>query len=409
MLWSRPAVTLRLIALLLISEFVRAGLIVAFLPLTTGKYGLSLAQVGSLVGAHYLMDALVKGPVGLLTQRWGVGGALIGSGLTGLAFILGVLGGVGFWPLLGLAAIWGVGYAALWPSVMAVSQEYALPGREARALSLTNLSVAPGIALGTLGVGQLMLRSPAPVPALLLWAQGAVILLSLSLWRLRLESGQSDGGRSDRSPADSATASRQAKDWLLQWQRVASLLPAAFAQTLAPGLLVTLFYPLLKVLGLNLSDLLGPGLLGGGCLLAALLLAGRLADHHGPRTVLGPGLLLLALAFGLAGLSATFLMTWLWPLCALIGAGYGAFMAGWNGLVGQSLPPQQRAAAWGVVMATEALGYSLGPVLGGAVWASGGVRVFWLGAGVFLLAQLYYWLPGRALGRVGGEMQTSED
>ncbi|GAA4019068.1 MFS transporter [Deinococcus rubellus] len=401
MLWTRPAVTLRLIALLLISEFVRAGLIVAFLPLTAGKYGLSLAQVGSLVGAHYLMDALAKGPVGLLTQRLGIGGALIGSSLLGLAFILGVLGAVGFWPLLALAAVWGMGYAVLWPSVMAVSQQYALPGREARALSLTNLSVAPGIALGTLGVGQLMLRSPAPVPALLLWAQGAVIVLALSLWRQRLDSDQLDSG---------PTAGRPARDWLLQWRRVASLLPAAFAQMLAPGLFVTLFYPLLARLELNLGDLLGPGLLGGASLLGALLLSGRLADHYGPRRVLGPGLLLLALAFGLAGLSASFLTTWLWPLCALIGAGYGAFMAGWNGLVGQTLPPQQRAAAWGVVMATEALGYSLGPVLGGAVWASGGVRVFWLGAGVFLLAQLYYWLPGRALGQGrGSTVGASED
>ncbi|WP_161882195.1 MFS transporter [Deinococcus alpinitundrae] len=395
MLWTRPAVTLRLIALLLISEFVRAGLIVAFLPLTAGRYGLSLAQVGSLVGAHYLMDALAKGPVGLVTQRWGIGGALISSSLLGLGFILSVLGGAAFWPLLVLAAAWGVGYAALWPSVMAVSQQYALPGREARALSLTNLSVAPGIALGTLGVGQLMLRLPASVPALLLWAQGAVMVLALSLWRQRLESR--------------STTSQQTQDWRLQWRRVASLLPAAFAQMLAPGLLVTLFYPLLARLNLNLSDLLGPGLTGGVCLLGALLLSGRLADIYGPRRVLGPGLTLLTLAFGLAGLSATFLTSWLWPLCALIGAGYGTFMAGWNGLVGQTLPPQQRAAAWGVVMATEALGYSLGPVLGGAVWASGGVRVFWLGAGVFLLARLYYWLPGRALGQVGGAVVTAED
>jgi len=399
-------VTLRLIALLLISEFVRAGLIVAFLPLSAGRYGLSLAQVGSLVGAHYLMDALAKGPVGLLTQRWGIGGALIASSLLGLTFILSVLGGASFWPLLTLAAAWGVGYAALWPSVMAVSQQYALPGREARALSLTNLSIAPGIALGTLGVGQLMLRSPAQVPALLLWAQGAVMVLALSLWRQRLEGGQLESEPPGRGPA----TNRQAQHWLLQWRRVASLLPAAFAQMLAPGLLVTLFYPLLSRLNLNLTDLLGPGLLGGACLLGALLLSGRLADTYGPRRVLGPGLMLLALTFGLAGLSATFLTTWLWLLCAGVGLGYGTFVAGWNGLVGQTLPPQQRAAAWGVVMATEALGYSLGPVLGGAVWASGGVRVFWLGAGVFLLAQLYYWLPGRALGQAGsGAVGTSND
>ncbi len=306
-----------------------------------------------------------------------------------------MLNGAAFWPLLGLAATWGVGYAALWPSVMAVSQQYARPGREARALSITNLSVAPGIALGTLGVGQLMLRSPAGVPALLLGAQAVVVVLALSLATLKLSA--------------SDTQNQSVSQWKAQWNRVAALLPAAFAQMLAPGLLVTLFYPLLRLLHLNLSDLLGPGLLGGACLLSALLLAGRLADTLSPRVVLGPGLLLLAFTFGLAGLSAELLTHWLWLIAALVGLGYGTFVAGWNGLVGQTLPPQHRAAAWGVVMATEALGYSLGPILGGALWASGGVRVFWLGAGVFLLAQLYYWGLGRSLGRGRSAGKILED
>ncbi|AZI43894.1 MFS transporter [Deinococcus psychrotolerans] len=400
MLWTRPSLPLRLIALLMVSEFVRAGLVVAFLPLMAAQYGLSSAQVGSIVGIHYLMDALAKGPVGLVTQRLGLGGALIGSSVLGLGVILAVLGGAGFWPLLVLAAVWGVFYAALWPSVMAVSQQYALTGREARALSVTNLSVAPGIALGTLGIGQLMLRSPAGVPTLLLAAQAVVTVLALSLAALRLSGGETGG---------SETRSQSFEHWKAQWQKVAALLPAAFAQMLAPGLLVTLFYPLLRRLNLSLTDLLGPAMLGGACLLAALLLAGRLADQLSPRSVLGPGLLLLAFTFGLAGYSAELLTRSLWLIAALIGLGYGTFMAGWNGLVGQTLPPQNRAAAWGVVMATEALGYSLGPVLGGALWQSGGVRVFWLGAGVFLLAQLYYWGLGRRLGQGRGAVQASED
>lgn len=379
----------------MVSEFVRAGLIVAFLPLMAARYGLGSAQVGSIVGVHYLMDALAKGPMGLLTQRLGLGGALIGSSVLGLGVTLAVLGGAGFWLLLALAAVWGVFYAALWPSVMAVSQQYAVTGREARALSVTNLSVAPGIALGTLGVGQLMLSSPAGVPALLLAAQAVALLLALSLVAVRLAGGETER----QSP----------EHWKAQWQRVAALLPAAFAQMLAPGLLVTLFYPLLKRLNLSLTDLLGPAVLGGLCLLAALLISGRLADTLSPRAVLGPGLLLLAFTFGLAGYSAELLMHWLWLIAALIGLGYGTFVAGWNGLVGQTLPPQHRAAAWGVVMATEALGYSLGPVLGGALWASGGVRVFWLGAGVFLLAQVYYWGFGRRLGQGRGAVQAPED
>lgn len=364
----------------MLSECMRAGLIVAFLPLMAAQYGLSSAQVGSIVGIHYLMDALAKGPIGLITQRLGLGGALIGSSMLGLSVVLALLAKLPFWGLLALAALWGVFYAALWPSVMAISQQYALPSRQARALSVTNLSVAPGIVLGTLGIGQLMLHSPDVVPALLLSVQGAVLALSLSLWRQRLDA---DCGIN--------------QPWNTQWQKVAALLPAAFAQMLAPGLLVTLFYPLLKRLNLSLADLLGPAVLGGLCLLAALLISGRLADKLSPRAVLGPGLLLLAFTFGLAGYSAELLTRTLWLIAALIGFGYGTFVTGWNGLVGLTLPPQQRAAAWGVVMATEALGYSLGPILGGVLWQSGGVRVFWLGAGVFLLAQLYYWWLGQRL------------
>ena len=384
--WNSPVLTLRFIALLMLSEFVRTGVVVAFLPLFAASHGLGSAEVGAVVSAHYLMDALAKGPMGVLTQRLGVSGAWLGSSLMGLALLAALLLGAPFWLLLLLAAAWGLLYAALWPGVMAVSQQYAAPGREARALSITSLSVAPSILLGALGVGQLMQRLPMQVPPLLLLVQGAAVLLALSVTGQRLSSAQLG------TPAH----------WYDGWQRVAALLPAAFAQTLAPGLLVTLFYPLLAALNLGLRDLILPALLGAGVLLVTLLLSGRLADQVHPRTVLGPGLLLLALAFWLAGLPGV-LAGGLYPLAALLGAGYGAFMAGWNGLVGLTLPPHQRAAAWGIVMGTEALGYALGPLLGGAVYAAAGLRVFWLGALVFVLAQVYYWLPGKVLSKKSTE------
>lgn len=49
------------------------------------------------------------------------------------------------------------------------------------------------------------------------------------------------------------------------------------------------------------------------------------------------------------------------PLGALVGLGYGAFITGWNGLVARTLPEGQQAAAWGTVMAVEALGTPSGP------------------------------------------------
>jgi len=385
MLWTRPLVMLRLLALLLTSELVRSGFLVAALPVAGPGLGLGTATIGAMVGAHYLADALAKGPVGLLTGRWGLGRALALGAALGLGIVLGArLAPSPVWGVLG-CAVWGVAYAALWPGVMSTSQALARPGYAARALSVSSLSVAPAILGGVLGVGPLMQAHPGAAWALLAGAQGLAVLLALSLLGLRL-------------PAAPADVRARAGGLWHGWSRVAALLPAAFAQTLAPGLLATLFYPLLARLGLGLGDLIGPGLLALAAFGLGLWGAGRLADRAHPRRALTPGLLGLALTFGLAALPG--LEDRLWFLALPLGLGYGAFLAGWNGLVGRVLPEANRAAAWGTVMAVEALGYAVGPVLGGLAWAAfGPPGVFALGAAVFLLTEGYYLWPGRGVVR----------
>lgn len=381
MLWTRPLVMLRLLTLLLVSELVRTGFFVSALPVTGPELGLGTAVIGVMVGLHYLADALAKGPVGLLTERWGLGRMLMMGSALGLLVLLGTrLAPSPVWGMLG-CGLWGLSYAAVWPGIMSASQTLALPGYAARALAVSSLCVAPAILGGVLGVGPLMQARPEAGWTLLLGAQGLALLLALSLLRLRSSSAATEG------------RVRQG------WHRVAVLLPAAFAQTLAPGLLVTLFYPLLARLGLGLGDLLGPSLLALAVFGVCLWGAGRLADQAHPRRALTPGLLGLALTFALAALPG--LEERLWLLAPLLGLGYGAFVVGWNGLVGQVLPAGYRAAAWGTVMAVEALGYAIGPPLGGLVWASfGPAGVFTLGAAVFLLTEGYYLWPGRAATRL---------
>lgn len=384
MLWTRPLTMLRLLALLVASELVRTGFFVSALPVAGPGLGLGAAVIGLMVGAHYLADALAKGPLGLVAERWGLGRVLGLGAALGLAAVLGVrLAPSPVWGVLG-CAVWGLAYAALWPGVMSTSQALARPGRTARALAVSSLSVAPAILGGVLGVGPLMQARPEAAWTLLVGAQLAALALALSLGRLRL-------------PRAEGVGTGPVSVWR-GWSRVAVLLPAAFAQTLAPGLLVTVFYPLLARLGLGLGDLIGPGVLALGVFGLAFWGAGRVADRAHPRRALAPGLLLLALTFGAAALPGV--ETRLWLLAPLLGVGYGAFVVGWNGLVGRVLPQGHRAAAWGTVMAVEALGYAVGPVLGGALWASfGPAGVFTLGAAVFLLAEGYYLLPGRLVTR----------
>ena len=387
--WSQPATVLRLIGLLMSSEFVRTGLLVSYLPLVAPQLGLTPAAVGLMFGLHYLADALAKGPVGVLSERYGLGRVLLLGALLGLGTLLlvhrspGEMGpGVVLLALVSVA--WGLCYAALWPGVMAAAQHFARPGMTTRALAVASVSVAPAIALGLLGMGQLMQRRAELAFPLLLGAQLLALLLALSLLRLRLP---------QTTRPDAGTPRPSFRE---RWGRVGVLLPAALAQTAAPGLLATIFYPLLARLGLGLSQLIVPVLLGVLVGLVALWGFGRLADSRHPRAALTPGLLLLALTFFLAGLPG--LPERLILITVLGGVAYGAFIAGWNGLVGRTLPPEYRAAAWGTVMAVEALGYAVGPVLGGVMWAAyGQAGVFWCGAGILLLVEGYYLWPGRVV------------
>ncbi|MFB9993807.1 MFS transporter [Deinococcus oregonensis] len=382
MLWTRPLTVWRLLALLLASELVRTGFVVSVLPVAGPSLGFSTGLIGLMVGTHYLADALAKGPLGLMTERWGLGRLLTLGTVLGLVVIAGTrLAPSPAWLVLGGVA-WGVAYAALWPGVMSASQAFAQPERTARALSVSNLVATPAILAGILLVGPLMQTRPETAWTVLLGVQVAALILALTLWRLQLP--RQEGIATGRNP------------WA-GWSRVGVLLPAAFAQTLAPGLVITLIYPLLARLQLPLPALILPGIVFGISLGLSLWLAGRLADRTHPRRALAPGLLLLALAFVLAALPGLRERV---PLVTLIlGVGYGAFIAGWNGLVARTLPTGHRAAAWGTVMATESLGNAIGPILGGAAWQlAGPAGVFGLGAAVFVLTELYYLWPGRRLG-----------
>ncbi|MCY1703307.1 MFS transporter [Deinococcus sp. SL84] len=384
MLWKNPALMLRLLALLILSEAAHFGFFITALPLRAESLSLNAALIGTLTGGHYLADALSKGPMGYLAGRWGAGLLLALASLAGL-LVLGTVtvGHLPYLALFALAAVWGVLYGSLWPVVMGYSQLLAEPGRTSRALALTSLAVAPGLALGVGVLGPLMQRQPQQGLDLLLGLQGLALLLSLTL--LRLKPAPQTGNR-----AASLGELRR------QWSGVALLLPAALAQTLAPGLLVTLVFPLLAQFGLGMMDLAWPalGLLVG--LGLTLWLAGRLADRTSPRRALLPGLLVLALSYGLLALPHP--EDRLWLALPLLGVGYGAFLTGWNGLVGQVLPQGQRMTGWGAIMTVEALGYAAGPVLGGLMWTHyGHSGVFATGAAVFVTTLVYYlWAAGQA-------------
>jgi len=110
------------------------------LPLLASAFGLSLAQVGLIRGAHRAAMAAFQIPAGILAERIGERGLLaFGTALAGAAFI--ALGyAQGFWAILAALFLAGAGSAVQHPLASTlVSRAYPIQGRRA-ALGTYNFS-----------------------------------------------------------------------------------------------------------------------------------------------------------------------------------------------------------------------------------------------------------------------------
>ena len=364
---------LRFLLALGLTEFARSGLYAGLLPLVAPEHlGLSLGVVGVAVSLHYLGDTFGRSFGGYLSDRFGVGWTVGAGALVGLVAVLWIPGtttGVLLW---GLALLHGLAIMPMWPGIMTLASRVSKPGADARSIGLAHMLLAPFIGLGALTTAYFADTLPQTAFALVLGAQALAAVLALSVLRVRGEARAAPPAR-PRYP----------------WGRLVSLFPAAFAQTLAPGLLAPILFPFAKHAGLP-PLWVGLVIAVGGLVAYGLLQpAGRLADRYGPKWPLIAGI----------GLNATtLLLLTLTPpppfylaIAALGGLGYALMVPSWGGLVVRTLPEHNRAAAWGALMTFEGLGFAVGPALGGLAWTTLGVKApFELGASVYLVVALFY-------------------
>ncbi len=380
--WRRPLLVVRLVGLLALTEMLRSAFFVGFFPLYAGRHlGLGASLVGLVTSVHYLTDALAKSGGGWLAERVRLGAVLAGSGLFGLLAVATLPHGPLAWMLL-VAAAWGALVSPLWPAVLTFISRDSHRGYEARGVTLATALIAPLLGLAMLATGYLARQRPEEAYRYLLLGAALLALLALSLAGLK---------------APAAHQGREAYDW----RRLIRLMPAAFVQTLSTGVLSPVLFLFIARVDLGVPRLAFLIAVGGGAALLVLALAGHRADRGEPRRLLVPGLFLAGL--GLAGvgvLSLAYGPTWGVLLVSglLIGVGYGLFFPGWNGLVVRSLPDADRAAAWGVIMTLEALGFAVGPALGGFTWdAFGPAGPFVTGGALMALVGGYYlWQLGRS-------------
>jgi len=121
----------------------------------------------------------------------------------------------------------------------------------------------------------------------------------------------------------------------------------------------------------------------------AQILGGWLSDRFDTRVVLAGGLTLWSIATGLTGLAQGF--TTLLLLRVLLGLGECVTFPSCVRLLAQHTPEHVRGSANGILAAGQALGPTLGTLLGGLLMARFGWRAVFIGSGVGSLLWLWPW------------------
>lgn len=405
--WQRPSRILPLILALGFSELVRSGFFIAYYPYAAAQQGLTAAQIGLVISAHYLMDAAAKVFVLKYYGKFGIGPML------GLAALVGALN-VWFLPEMGffegmlLTALWGLLVAPMWPLVMTTSSLEAKVGSENLAANYGNLMIGMGTALGMLGGGFLVqTRVEWLFPALMV-TQALFLISALLNWTFRTEGLQKV--IQERSYLRRVTSStmqfwkRTEQQDAFPYAALRQLIPAAFLQMLIPALFSGVWQKFVDMTGVKSWS---PALLLVVIVVAVLMFAAGMygtASATRKKSRLVPALLL-----GLGLMCASFValpllihQAYLWFVLAVaaLSAGYGTYLSSWNGVVILLLAPEHRAVGWSVLMTFEALGFAVGPFLGGVAWTlMPGSGTFFL-AGLFLALTMVYYrlvLHGQAL------------
>lgn len=110
---------------------------------------------------------------------------------------------------------------------------------------------------------------------------------------------------------------------------------------------------------------------------ACILIFGKLIDIHGIRKVIIPGFFIFLTGLILASLSSTI---WILIIARCIqGIGGSILLVGGPSLLKVSLPEEEQARGFGLLSTASALGFLLGPSLGGFIMDYGNWRnIFWI-------------------------------
>lgn len=350
----RPETTLGVVGaglVLSVSELVRNGIWVAYITqVIDTRFGLPAEAAATAWMVHLISDTAMRGPMGALISRYGLRPVMLAGAIFVTLAISLLPWATNIWLLLVVAALHGLGFAAMWPATLNLTADAAREGYQGRALTVVGSAVMPAVGLGVLLFGALAQRTdqwPMLLPVII-QAVSILLVFLVPVKRPRRV-----------NPEEVAKPRYSLKDLT---GALVPLLPAALMQTTTMTIVGLWIFKIAPHFNLEYKHIVALLVVGGLIGYGSMPITGRFADRGNARWA-------VALGYGLVGGALIgFVFTppvWLLFILTVVAAvGYALLTPGWAALVTQVLPEEERPAAWGVLMTVENIGVLIGPMIG---------------------------------------------
>jgi MFS family permease len=366
------------------------------MPIIGKELGLSFSQIGLIMTCQYIAGAVANVPGGVLVDTVGRKGVLMAVSLFWVGFPYLLMGFAhSYLMLLGCVALVGFGNS-LWHPTAIPTLARRFPERKGLVLSLHSMGGNVGDAIAPVVIGSLLAVLSWREVIVLNVAPGIVIalLILVFLGTLRL------GGHKRQASGEAQGQSQPLADYfrglpeLFKSRGLVLLSTSSAFRSMTQNALLT-FLPVFLAYELGYSPFWV-----GVCMFAlqtagfaAAPIAGHLSDRMGRRSIMMTSMAMTAVVLvfmALAGKSLAFV-----AFIAVLGFFLYAIRPVMQAWILETTPRNMGGTSIGVLFGAQALGSSVGPLLGGVVADSYGLTAtFHFLAATIVLANLFiFFMP----------------
>ena len=365
------------------------------LPIIGKELGLSYSQIGLIMTCQYIAGAVANIPGGVLVDTVGRKGVLMATSLFWVGFPYLLMGFThSYLMLLGCVALVGFGNS-LWHPTAIPTLARRFPERKGLVLSLHGMGGNAGDAIAPIVVGALLAVFTWREVVILNVVPGIVIALLLFVFLGTLQLGGKKREASRDPGAQSLRDYFRGLPGLFRNRGLVLLSTSSAFRSMTQNALLT-FLPVYLAYEMGYSSFWV-----GACMFAlqtagfaAAPVAGHLSDRMGRKSVMMTSMAMTAVVLvfmALAGKSLAFVF-----FVAVLGFFLYAIRPVLQAWLIETTPRNMGGTSIGVLFGAQALGSSIGPLLGGLVADSFGLTAtFHFLAGTIVAANLFIlFMPG---------------